>query len=434
MSKPILLISGFLVLILICPVLLFVSVVEKTPRVDKAPPLSFDKVNRVKQLIRAHKPRYMKFRQVRRGQLMEQDLNLLAQYGVSQLTGKDDISPRVRLSDPFISLGATIRIPKTPFGEYVNPELVLRVEKDRPDIDFFRAGRLKIPKEIIKPLAFVAGQYFLNAETYRLILKNLEALRSLSLRGKQLAFIYDWNPDSLLRLHESGKALFVSPEHQRKLIAYTHALTQQLDILKENHIRTISLSRVIRPLFQLAAQQSETSQDPVLENRALLQALALYVIGEKLDHLVNTDRLQPVRPRTDIRLTLWGREDLAKHFLVSAGLAVSAGSQLSRFAGLAKEVEDANRGTGFSFADLAADRAGVKLGETAIASPGQAAEMQKQMGTMKKEGEFMPRIDRLPEGIMELEFKKRYTDLDSSAYALIDQEISRRIGECRVYR
>lgn len=427
-------ISGFFVLILICPAILFVSIVEKNPRVEKGPPLSFDNVKRVEQLVRAYKPRYMRFRQIRRIHILEKDLNLIAQYGVSQLTDKDYIFPEIRLSDPFISLMGTIHIPKTPFGEYLNLELVLKLDNNKPAIDFFRIGKLKIPKEIINPMVSIIGQHLLKSDGYHLILKNLDAIRSASIRGKQLTFIYEWNPDSLLKLHESGKTLLVSREHQQKLVEYTNELMQLLSVLKKNHLPSVSLSRIIRPLFQSAAKQSERSGDPVLENRALLQALSLYVIGEKLDPLVNADRLKQVKPREDVRLTLWGREDLAKHFLVSAGLAVSAGSKLSRFAGLAKEVDDSNRGSGFSFADLAADRAGEKLGEIAIDSRGQAGRLQEQMGNVKGESEFMPRIDHLPEGIMELEFKKRYTDLDSQTYAMIDEVITRRIGECRVYK
>ena len=45
----------------------------------------------------------------------------------------------------------------------------------------------------------------------------------------------------------------------------------------------------------------------------------------------------------------------------------------------------------------------------------------------------MPRIDDLPEGIMELEFKHRYRDLDSEAYRLVQDEIDRRLATCRVY-
>ena len=76
----------------------------------------------------------------------------------------------------------------------------------------------------------------------------------------------------------------------------------------------------------------------------------------------------------------------------------------------------------------------MKLAELSIASASQAEWIQNQMGSIEEESDFMPRIDQLPEGIMALEFKKQYTDFDSSTYTMIDKEISLRIKECRAYQ
>jgi hypothetical protein len=46
----------------------------------------------------------------------------------------------------------------------------------------------------------------------------------------------------------------------------------------------------------------------------------------------------------------------------------------------------------------------------------------------------MPGIKDLPEGIMELEFKHRYQDLDSKNYRMIEDEIEQRLSRCKVYR
>ena len=91
-------------------------------------------------------------------------------------------------------------------------------------------------------------------------------LQSVSIHEKQLVLVYEWNPDSLAQIHESGKALVISAEHQDKLIFYTNALTDLAVTLKKYHSGSISLSRVIRPLFQLAGEQSTVFKDPVLEN------------------------------------------------------------------------------------------------------------------------------------------------------------------------
>jgi len=69
--------------------------------------------------------------------------------------------------------------------------------------------------------------------------------------------------------------------------------------------------------------------------------------------------------------------------------------------GVFKEIDDSRSGSGFSFADLAADHAGVKLAEIAVGSSRQAKILQQRMSTVIRETEYMPRVDHLPEGIME---------------------------------
>jgi hypothetical protein len=60
--------------------------------------------------------------------------------------------------------------------------------------------------------------------------------------------------------------------------------------------------------------------------------------------------------------TMRGRPDLARHFFVSSFLVAVSGSEPARAVGLLKEVADAHGGSGFSFADMAANRAGIVFG------------------------------------------------------------------------
>ena len=95
-------------------------------------------------------------------------------------------------------------------------------------------------------------------------------------------------------------------------------------------------------------------------------------------------------------------------------------------------MDDSRAGSGFSFADLLADRAGVSLAELALGK--NAGAVQKFMSEQLQEAGYMPGLDNLPEGLMELEFKSRYEDLDSANYALVNGEIERRIGNCPLHR
>jgi hypothetical protein len=61
--------------------------------------------------------------------------------------------------------------------------------------------------------------------------------------------------------------------------------------------------------------------------------------------------------------TLRGRRDLCQHFCVSCALTEVVGPGLARTIGLLKEEKDMRGGTGFSFCDMSANLAGIRLGE-----------------------------------------------------------------------
>ena len=111
---------------------------------------------------------------------------------------------------------------------------------------------------------------------------------------------------------------------------------------------------------------------------------------------------------------------------------MSGGSELADVIGVFKELSDSQGGSGFSFADLLADRAGVVLAEQTTGPA--AARLQLALAGQIKESLFMPHIDRLPEGLQELEFRSRYEDLDTETYTLVQREIERRIGNLALYR
>ncbi|NWH05298.1 hypothetical protein HXW94_09915 [Desulfobacter latus] len=424
----------FFLAVVTCPLLFLLGVIDKSPAVGKPPELSFDQVRRMEQLIRRYKPDSMTVRAFRQVKISEQDLNLMAAYGAFQLIDQFAIFPRIRLSDPFINISTTVQIPQTPLGEYINTACVIEIENASPRLHSISVGFFTLPGPLITSALSCLGQALLVQDNYKLVLQSLDALESVAIRRQQLSFTYDWNPDVLNRLREIRKTMLISPEDQDRLIVYSNALAKLSRIFKEHGIKKISVIRVTRPLFQLASDQSNVSKDPVGENRALLQAISLFCLGRRPDRFVTEERAAKLIPPEHIDLTLYGREDLVKHFFVSAGIAVSGGSKLSNFAGLVKEVGDSDGGSGFSFADLAADKAGVRLAELATGSAQKASAIQQKMAAVKTEDQFMPRIDHLPEGIMALQFKKRYADFDSKAYTLIEDEITQRINACLVYQ
>jgi len=219
------------------------------------------------------------------------------------------------------------------------------------------------------------------------------------------------------------------PEQERqRILAYYSEIARQSESLGRGEV---ALDRLLQPLFELALARSANGGDPAAENRALLLALGVALSGNSIEHLVGRPAGGELPSARPLNLVLRGRDDLAKHFGISAAITAAGGGALADTIGVFKEVDDSRGGSGFSFADLLADRAGVSLAEVALGK--NAADVQRFMSRQLQEKSYMPAITRLPEGVMELEFKTRFEDLDSASYALVQGEIERRIGASPLY-
>jgi hypothetical protein len=128
--------------------------------------------------------------------------------------------------------------------------------------------------------------------------------------------------------------------------------------------------------------------------------------------------------------TMRGRRDLARHFVVSAALTVGIGRRGAETAGLLKELADARRGSGFSFADLAADLAGIRL-----ATQLRAGKIDlKQLAEQFTVSDFLPAINDLPEGLSAAKFAERYGSTTDKRFIAEMDKLRRSIAELPGYR
>jgi hypothetical protein len=267
-------------------------------------------------------------------------------------------------------------------------------------------------------------------DLYRNFAEAYHAIQSIRIFEGSVTIVYQWQPDVIKNLQAQGRDFLLSSDEKERLIVYNNQLAVVTQTLNG---KQVSLIQCLQPLFRFAEQRTLTKGDAEAENRALILTLAAYSVGRNVGKFIGNQKSTPQPKFGRVRITLAGRTDLSKHFLVSAAITVSGGTGLANLAGIFKEMDDSRGGSGFSFADLAADRAGVRFAETAIASSSQAKLVQQQMGNIAMESDFMPNIENLPEGIQELEFKRNYQDLDSASYRMIEAEIERRINLCRIY-
>ncbi len=418
-------------MLLFSPIILFFCIIDEAPLVSEHQRLTFDNVQKVKDIISDNKPDNMNKKQVRAMALSEDDLNTLLNYGVQHGFGYEKLFTKIELPEKKVHLWLTIELPANPAGRYLNAFIGLKNSGIFLDVDYLKAGKLTLPGIFINPALRMMNYLLLYSEMYKGLNQHVQAIKKISVTKGYLNLVYEWNPEAMGFIQEKGKKFLLSKEHQEKLVLYYNKLVQTLKPYKN---KKVSLVFVLKPMCIFSGEQVKISANPVLENTAMFQVLSLYSIRRGLKDLVHEDLQKQMEPFVAVSFTLYDRADLPMHFLVSAGLAVSAGSKLSNFIGLAKEVEDSNKGSGFSFADLAADKAGVRMGEIAVGSPEKAMAFQQRMAEIEQETDFMPLIDGLPEDIRRLEFKKRYTDLDSESYAMVNDEIDKRIKDCRIYR
>lgn len=222
----------------------------------------------------------------------------------------------------------------------------------------------------------------------------------------------------------SAAAQVLSPEDTERLRVYYQAIGPAVQGLPAR----ASLADLLSPLFQLAAKRSASLEAPA-EHRAALIAVALYVNGKDPARMIPEAR-EWQRPAWR-RFQLSGRRDLAQHFTMSAAIAAAAGP-IAHVIGLLKEIEDARRGGGFSFSDLAADRAGTTFAQRATASES-ARRLQARVAGGISDADIMPPVDGLPPDVSDRELARRYRSGNEAAFRAVLTEIDRRIAALAIF-
>jgi hypothetical protein len=115
--------------------------------------------------------------------------------------------------------------------------------------------------------------------------------------------------------------------------------------------------------------------------------------------------------------TIRGRKDWPRHYALSSALATLEHPWVSDAGGLMKEQIDAlAQGSGFSFGDLAADRAGVRFAEAATSSEASAKTMQLLLQGTFKLDDFFPETLDSPENLTVQDFRRKFGSVGSESY------------------
>lgn len=208
-------------------------------------------------------------------------------------------------------------------------------------------------------------------------------------------------------------------------------------LVSEIYCRIAAAQRAkpVASLPQLVARTFAEADAPDTgeHSRAAFVALSLIVVRDMAESLApQAAKLSKDCPRPDERILLHGREDLAKHWAFSAALASVLGEDTAANLGEWKELDDSlPDGSGFSFVDIAADRAGLRMALRAI-DPATASKTRAELGRATDEDLLPTALLRAPEGLPEASFVDRFGSLDRETYrraiATIDRMLARERG------
>lgn len=419
----------FSLLLVIIPVLVLVLIVQSEPAIEADHRLSQEHVRRIKYVIRQADPRRLRIGSVRSLNIAGEDLNLVLNYGAAQVP---DSAVEVELGAGHADVKAAIdlnNLAVSPLPGFLNLSFRVAAENNALRVRQLRIGNLMVPDAVSGLLQDLTHKTLLQREDYQAVISSVSAV---SIAPQRLLVTYKWHQELKDQLRITGAGLLFTKEQQERL-TYYYQHTQQLYASLGTDA---SLEKLLAPLFQTAYDRS--NEDTAMEeNRILLIAAGFFVAGVDVESLFQVSSGGEAQGESIIRrrfldLTLAGRADLAKHYVMSAGISASAGTQIANAAGLFKELRDSQGGSGFSFADLAADRAGTRLAELAIA-PESARKLQRLMSQATEEGAFMPDVTNLPEGIQEFEFTQQFENMDNEAYRIASSEIENRLEACPVF-
>ena len=415
--------------------LVLVGTAEREPLVRDTPAVTSEEKRRLYNLFRDKNPKALVAGATRSLSLDSHDIDVLLAWGLPVVLGEGRGAARVDLlASRTAQVSLTLPL-GTPVGgaRYLNIVAGARLQIDQGRVSMadptLRLGRLALPGPPLRWLAPVIGGLVQAERRARPVLAGVE---SLEIGPGRATLVYHRMelPPGLLASFIWGTG---SNEAMRLAVrSHVERLLEAAPSLPQGEPR---LGAAVEVAVAHARARSATSP-PVLENRAALLALGLLLGHRRLEDFVGPvlDARDWRRAAPLARTTLRGRDDWTKHFFVSAALTVLSAQAPSDAIGVFKEELDAGGGSGFSFGDLMADRAGTTFALLATRDAAAARALQERLAVGFRVDDFFPEAADLPEDIQAAELEARYGGVGGRLFRQYAAEVERRLWSCPAYR
>lgn len=400
--------------LILCALLVFFGVGD-TPDLKVGWTLTGDDIVSAKKIL--HEGAKTKPDAIGTIELSEADLNLAANYLLNRYSKS---AVEIQLKNNKLRFTVTMTLPNNPVGKYLNISFRLGNENNDalPGIIKFKVGKLLLPANFA---TWVIDNIIRYSSLNEYFILATRPLKSVQIDQHKITITYFSNLNTLIK----AQNFLTNRGDTGNNTIYQQKLAEI--IAHHDPEWRLSLAELLKPLFELAYQRS-TLDNAIAENKIAIFTINDYVNKGLIPQLGTANTNDKHYPAF-----LYKRIDLAQHFIGSAAITASADEQVSKLFGEEKELSDAKVGSGFSFIDLTADKAGTRFGELAISSAESARKIQQAMSQINDYSDFMPDPRDLPEHMDEYEFKQRFGSVNSPEYLAITRQIDARIAAMPIY-
>jgi len=382
--------------------------------------LTHDDIARAKKIL--HEGAQIKPYELGTIELTESDLNLAGNYLLNRYWKS---AVYIQLKDNKLRFNVTVTLPDNSLGKFLNISFRLGNDSiyELPGITKFKVGKLLLPARFA---AWVIQRVIQNTQLREYYILATQPIKAVAIDQEKVTLTYYSSAETLRQARNFLSDSSANPAQT--------VYQQKLAEIVANHDPEwrLSLAELLQPMFQLALNRS-TPDNAIEENRLVIFTVNDYVNKQEIPKLLAVSGATSTG-KPQYSPFMYKRIDLAQHFIGAAALTASVNSKLAKVMGEQKELSDADGGSGFSFIDLAADKAGTRFGEIATSTPENARRIQKAMSGIRSYSEFMPDPRDLPEKMDAAEFKARFGTINSPEYQKISKEIDARIAALSIYQ
>jgi hypothetical protein len=418
-------IAMLMALALLLAIALALAVIETQPALTQRPPAGAEDARRAKLLYRRIVDWVNSDQQQSQISVTAADLDSLS--ALANLAS-GDLRGRAAVEDHAVAAQLSAQIPYLPGGLWLNASAHLLPSSHGLALSDVQVGHLHLPPAVAMALLQQGARFALGKPAAD---GALGAIQAITISDAEAVLHLDLAADrrrdmahGLSRLARQVAGLSQPPEIEHYVTVIDQAFSQR------TLASTASLGAVVRLVMAEAAGKMRAG-GKTDEVQAATLALAAYC-----GHPRFQDAIGQVLPATDTQcqdVTLGGRIDLRRHFLVSAGLKVLSGPDAAFAAGEMKELLDtAGGGSGFDFTDLTADQAGILFAQRTASLTAQ--QLDGMMARWTSDADVLPPLAGLPASLSADDFSQRYGDTASPAYQSLVADIRARVQQAPLFQ